>query len=275
MKVPGVDALRDALAALRVDTRGHKSTLRRRLRAAEKRQHAEEEELAQNGADAKGKGRAVQPSRPEGQDFDSYLVLDFEATCQRWEPKRGEFFGFPNEIIEFPVVLLRWRRMATVKDQTVSAPPLSSTDSLHASSSDASSTEIHLHITKHDSGRAVSDNDDNDALANDAWELVPTAEFRRFVRPTWRPKLTEFCKELTGIAQVSLHNLLVSNVLNAETCAGGHRSGTNVCTSSGRALYVFHARQWLVRGRSQMVMGDRWALGSSRFCRKAVLHLWH
>ena len=29
-------------------------------------------------------------------------------------------------------------------------------------------------------------------------------EFRSFVRPTWRPQLTDFCRALTGITQVSL-----------------------------------------------------------------------
>lgn len=38
------------------------------------------------------------------------------------------------------------------------------------------------------------------------WELVPIEEFRRFVKPTWRPKLTQFCTDLTGITQVSRYD---------------------------------------------------------------------
>ena len=40
-----------------------------------------------------------------------------------------------------------------------------------------------------------------------ARELVMTAEFRSFVRPTWRPQLSDFCQALTGITQVSLAHL--------------------------------------------------------------------
>ncbi|KAF6764855.1 hypothetical protein DFP72DRAFT_1039730 [Ephemerocybe angulata] len=40
-----------------------------------------------------------------------------------------------------------------------------------------------------------------DGLAS---ELEVVDEFRTFVRPTWRPTLSEFCTELTGITQVCL-----------------------------------------------------------------------
>jgi hypothetical protein len=42
------------------------------------------------------------PASPE-QPFDAFLVLDVEGTCVD-----GTGFGWPNEIIEFPVCLLRW-----------------------------------------------------------------------------------------------------------------------------------------------------------------------
>mmetsp|Transcript_88649 Transcript_88649/g.228640 ORF Transcript_88649/g.228640 Transcript_88649/m.228640 type:complete len:300 (-) Transcript_88649:130-1029(-) len=64
-----------------------------------------------------------------------FLVMDFEATCERDDR------SWPNEIIEFPAVLL------------------------------------------------------------DARTLEVVSEFREFVRPTERPKLTAFCTELTGIQQ--------------------------------------------------------------------------
>lgn len=38
------------------------------------------------------------------QPYDAFLVLDVEATCHE-----GTDFNFPNEIIEFPVCLMRWR----------------------------------------------------------------------------------------------------------------------------------------------------------------------
>jgi inhibitor of KinA sporulation pathway (predicted exonuclease) len=34
--------------------------------------------------------------------------------------------------------------------------------------------------------------------------LQKVAEFRSFVKPTWRPKLSPFCISLTGITQVSV-----------------------------------------------------------------------
>jgi 3'-5' exoribonuclease 1 len=87
MKVPGVDALRDALAALSLDTRGHKDVLKKRLRTASKRKERQIDTC-----------KIPKQTRPGSQDFDSYLVLDFEATCQRNEPAHGSFFGFPNEV---------------------------------------------------------------------------------------------------------------------------------------------------------------------------------
>ncbi|EMD38613.1 hypothetical protein CERSUDRAFT_105200 [Gelatoporia subvermispora B] len=87
----------------------------------------------------------VMPSAVK-QPYDAFLVLDVEATCIEGSP-RGEY---PNEIIEWPVCLLRWR-------------------------------------DKNDNGEAKS--------------LEVVDEFRSFVRPTWRPELSDFCKNLTGITQ--------------------------------------------------------------------------
>jgi 3'-5' exoribonuclease 1 len=42
--------------------------------------------------------------------------------------------------------------------------------------------------------------DNGDGALASRLEVVD--EFRTFVRPTWRPTLTEFCIELTGISQV-------------------------------------------------------------------------
>ncbi|CDO70703.1 hypothetical protein BN946_scf184798.g18 [Trametes cinnabarina] len=80
------------------------------------------------------------------QPYDAFLVLDVEATCVA-----GAGFDYPNEIIEWPVVLLRW------KDKDIKGK---------------------------------------------ARQLEAVDEFRSFVRPTWRPKLSQFCTTLTGITQV-------------------------------------------------------------------------
>ncbi|KAJ6455799.1 ribonuclease H-like domain-containing protein, partial [Mycena sanguinolenta] len=78
------------------------------------------------------------------QPVDAFLVLDVEATCER-----GSGFDYANEIIEFPVCLMRW------KDR--------------------------------DGGKAS--------------QLEVIAEFHSFVKPSWRPSLSKFCTELTGINQ--------------------------------------------------------------------------
>ncbi|CAK5279572.1 unnamed protein product [Mycena citricolor] len=78
------------------------------------------------------------------QPFDAFLVLDVEATCEN-----GSSFAYPNEIIELPVCLMRWK----------------------------------------------------DRRGGTARELEVVAEFRSFVKPTWRPELSDFCQALTGITQ--------------------------------------------------------------------------
>lgn len=97
--------------------------------------------------------------RPKQQCFDSFLCLDFESTCiNADDPTLQNPLGiekhqlrwlYPNEIIEWPVVLLQWR------------------------------------ISTH----------------GDRWELFEVDRYRRFVRPVWRPLLSKFCMELTGISQ--------------------------------------------------------------------------
>ncbi|KAJ3773856.1 ribonuclease H-like domain-containing protein [Lentinula raphanica] len=91
---------------------------------------------------------------PNGQEeaeykqlYDAFLVLDVEGTCEH-----GSSFDYPNEIIEFPVCLMRWK-------------------------------------------------DDKDRR-----ELEVVDEFRSFVKPSWRPTLTKFCTELTGINQAQVDN---------------------------------------------------------------------
>ncbi|KAM5539082.1 hypothetical protein V8D89_007305 [Ganoderma adspersum] len=90
----------------------------------------------------KGKDRMARRTK---QPYEAFLVLDVEGTCAQ-----GSGFGYPNEIIEWPVCLLRWK--------------------------------------------------DKDMKGN-AQELEIVAEFRSYVRPTWRPQLSDFCLTLTGITQ--------------------------------------------------------------------------
>lgn len=95
-------------------------------------------------------------------------------------PALANLHSYPNEIIEWPVILLQWRRKRRRGEATCEA---------------------------HEEG------DDED---EDDWELVQTAEFHSFVKPIWRGTLSAFCTELTGITQVcrgSPRNLTCSNNL--------------------------------------------------------------
>jgi len=84
------------------------------------------------------------------QPYDALLVLDVEATCLQ-----GSGLNWPNEIIEWPVCIMRW------KDR----------------SKDGKASQL---------------------------EVVD--EFRSFVRPTWRPLLSTFCTQLTGITQAQVNS---------------------------------------------------------------------
>ena len=85
-----------------------------------------------------GKGYIQTATAPPTSAFDCYVVLDFEATCDKDRKMETQ------EIIEFPLVLV------------------------------------------------------------DAKTLKQVDEFRTYVRPTFHPELTNFCKELTGIQQEQL-----------------------------------------------------------------------
>lgn len=93
---------------------------------------------------------AQKQDRRVKQPYDAFLVLDVEATC-----KEGTGFDWPNEIIEWPVCLMRWK-------------------------------------DKSDQGKAC--------------QLEIVDEFRSFVKPTWRPQLSQFCMDLTGITQAQVNS---------------------------------------------------------------------
>jgi hypothetical protein len=149
-------SLRAGLAALSLDTRGHRSVLAKRL----------------------AKSRIVTPpkpipsTRPEGQHYDSYLVFDVEATCERIEgPYNKLAFAYPNEIIEWPVIYLKWRRVDAVKGVPKDAEGL--------------------------------DEDSGGEEVDQEWVLEVVDEYHSYVKPRWRPSLSAFCTDLTGITQVS------------------------------------------------------------------------
>ncbi|CAO3589370.1 unnamed protein product [Absidia cylindrospora] len=81
-----VEQLRRQLEALGLETKGHKPELKKRLRKANKK--------LENKDKMNKLKRKVQP-------FDYYLFFDVEATCAA-----DGGFEYPNEIIEFPVVLV-------------------------------------------------------------------------------------------------------------------------------------------------------------------------
>ncbi|KAG2112847.1 ribonuclease H-like domain-containing protein [Suillus clintonianus] len=83
--------------------------------------------------------------------YDAFLVLDVEATCEE-----GTGFQWPNEIIEWPVCLMRWK--------------------------------------------------DKSNLVGTTCQLEIVDEFRSFVKPTWRPQLSQFCMDLTGITQAQVNS---------------------------------------------------------------------
>ncbi|OBZ86079.1 3'-5' exonuclease eri1 [Choanephora cucurbitarum] len=95
-KVTTVESLRIALQQLGLNTKGHKPELKQRYRKALKKQIKEENNDKEQEIEVE-----VETNRSK-QPFDYYLFFDVEATC---EDKCG--FSYPNEIIEFPVILVK------------------------------------------------------------------------------------------------------------------------------------------------------------------------
>ncbi|KAJ3296683.1 3'-5' exoribonuclease 1 [Borealophlyctis nickersoniae] len=158
---PIVDKLRQQLAEMGLDTRGRRQDLQRRLRNALKRAAVDERSGSRSpcsvkrretdgeespnwddpwkeegedkrvvdgwGDEEEEEGDAELGERPEGaQPYDYYCVLDVEATCEEeadWD--------YPNEIIEWPVILIDGRTMEVVGEfhefvRPVMQPQLSS-----------------------------------------------------------------------------------------------------------------------------------------------------
>ncbi|KAI7861099.1 hypothetical protein BDC45DRAFT_13312 [Circinella umbellata] len=121
-----VESLRKALGELGLDTRGHKPELKKRLRKAKKKLAKEEQDNTskkseihtsttitdslKNGEEVKGEEEnQVEEKGFQKQPFDYYLFFDVEATCEE-----GGSFEYPNEIIEFPIVLVDGRTFEIV-----------------------------------------------------------------------------------------------------------------------------------------------------------------
>ncbi|WWD04520.1 hypothetical protein V865_002590 [Kwoniella europaea PYCC6329] len=100
-----VDQLKDGLRELGLDTKGKKETLWRRLVNAIHKaslrdpltDDSDDEEYLTPESDTPINIRILK------QTYKSFLCFDVEATC-----RPGKEFDWPNEIIEFPVVLLQW-----------------------------------------------------------------------------------------------------------------------------------------------------------------------
>ncbi|KAL1925311.1 uncharacterized protein VTP21DRAFT_194 [Calcarisporiella thermophila] len=122
-----VDQLRERLAELGLDSRGLKQTLKKRLRNHVKNSKETQSSLPDAKAhlgstsDLDSKNiKAIEsdasdhseefPQFPK-QPFDYYLFFDVEATCE----KTGSF-DFPNEIIEFPVILVEAKGFSIVEE---------------------------------------------------------------------------------------------------------------------------------------------------------------
>lgn len=138
-----VEELKTRLHDLGLDTKGKKADLRLRLKKAIRSGGSSPPTSIDHPEDN------VSAWEPE---FDTLLVLDVEATCEATRKYRNlkhgyetGSFQYPNEIIEFPVVLLRWNE--------------------------------------------------------DTHQLDTVDAFHSYVRPTFRPRLTKFCRDLTGVTQ--------------------------------------------------------------------------
>lgn len=110
------------------------------------------------------------------------------------------------QIIEFPVVLLQWRKKNGSRPLGTAQATDSDSDSVASSSSDSEEEGEESgssDSTAGENGNTPGDEEtqEHDSDVGATWELVPVDEFRRFVRPTWRPALSQFCIELTGITQ--------------------------------------------------------------------------
>ncbi|WVQ75109.1 hypothetical protein IAR50_004718 [Cryptococcus sp. DSM 104548] len=123
-----VEELKESLEKMGLSTKGKKETLYRRAQTAvqaaalamaplpsepgtplsdtENPWHVEfpsESVIAAHFAEKEKRREERRQMKESGQKFRSFLCFDVEATC-----RGGKEFDWPNEIIEFPVVLVKW-----------------------------------------------------------------------------------------------------------------------------------------------------------------------
>lgn len=202
--------LQKGLEQVGLDSKGKKDTLFRRLLNFFKRstpspedvdENPEKAEISQSGQTRSADAASIDetpapivpartpangmnsPSKPRNgrQIYGNYLCFDVEATC-----RGGREYDYPNEIIEFPVVLLRW-----VKD----APANSSTQPSPISPSSSIERDAGPSSPRRSGGKP----EPSTWAVDKTLQVVDT--FQTYVRPTWRPTLTDFCVNLTGIQQ--------------------------------------------------------------------------
>ncbi|XP_009472991.1 PREDICTED: LOW QUALITY PROTEIN: 3'-5' exoribonuclease 1 [Nipponia nippon] len=180
------DELRSKLAEFKLETRGVKDVLKKRLKNYYKKQ------------------KLMQKEPINGDSYYDYIcVVDFEATCEEGNPPE-----FVHEIIEFPIVLLNTRTLE------ISFSPLTSTSSLFGAcwlrgrtcsgwkaicrpivnlmmaSQGAHTGWGGTHSFLPQAGQVA-------AIAFHLWEDT----FQQYVKPEINPKLSNFCITLTGITQ--------------------------------------------------------------------------
>ncbi|XP_071533420.1 3'-5' exoribonuclease 1-like isoform X2 [Panulirus ornatus] len=90
--------LKSTLKALKLDTRGRKDVLQRRLKSYHREQKLGDEDNEN-------------PSNRSNYYYDYYMVIDFEATCDASNAQ-----DYRHEIIEFPAVLVCTKRCRIVKE---------------------------------------------------------------------------------------------------------------------------------------------------------------
>lgn len=78
-----------------------------------------------------------------------------------------------------------------------------------------------------------------------ASQLEVVEEFRSFVRPSWRPTLSEFCTNLTGITQVGNVGSLYNLNQKKTTCCPGTSGRRTFVSRSPTVLSEVLSEAWI------------------------------
>ncbi|XP_025062361.1 3'-5' exoribonuclease 1 isoform X1 [Alligator sinensis] len=158
------DELRAKLAEFKLETRGVKDVLKKRLKNYYKKQKLMQKE----------------PTDEESY-YDYICVVDFEATCEEGNPPE-----FIHEIIEFPIVLVNTHTLEIETTNSCSSfvPPAVFLSALLDSSFAA----------KHHATTGI-------CSQPTYWTTYQEDTFQQYVKPEINPQLSDFCINLTGITQ--------------------------------------------------------------------------